>query len=46
MVQHFTGKSLKLFVLFSTIAVYGERDYSGEVSEQHLLRPCATYAKR
>lgn len=45
MVQHFTGKSLKLFVLFSTIAVYGERDYSGEVSEQHLLRPCATYAK-
>lgn len=45
MVQYFTGKSLKLFVLFSTIAVYGERDYSGEISEQHLLRPCTIYAE-
>ena len=45
MVQYFADKSLKLFVLFSTIAVYGERNYSGEVSEQHMLRPCAIYAK-
>ncbi len=45
MVQYFADKSLRLFVLFSTIAVYGERDYSREVSEQHILRPCAIYAK-
>jgi len=45
MVQYFTGKSVKAFVLFSTIAVYGECDYSGAVPEQHLLRPCTIYAK-
>lgn len=45
LVQHFSGSELQLFVLFSTVAVYGERDYAGEVSEQHSLCPCTVYGQ-
>lgn len=45
LIEHFTGSELQLFVLFSTVAVYGERDYVGEVSEQYPLRPCTAYGQ-
>ncbi|SNS43419.1 Nucleoside-diphosphate-sugar epimerase [Anaerovirgula multivorans] len=38
-------ENLKLFIFFSTVSVYGERDYKTDITENADKRPIISYAK-
>lgn len=38
-------KQLKKFIFFSTVAVYGEYDYKGKITEKSEIKPITAYAK-